>query len=180
MAISLRQIEGLVQPITGPNPRLAQILRKIAGSVAADEIESGLEKRINRYVAIRFELPGVQVVASDILPVRYTIRLPRDVSNNLLVSKIQLQLISISAKVTGAADFIMDCLVSVDKGATFKSLFGQDNSTKPTIPAGLFLIKNTFFSIDQLFDEDMLRIACIQTGLDWDGIEFILIGNYVN
>jgi hypothetical protein len=180
MAISLRQIDGLVQPITGTNPRLAQILRKIAGSLAVDEIVGAKEQEINRYVSIRFELPGVQVIASDILPTRYTIRLPRDIVNNLLVQKIQLQLISISAKVTGAADFIMDCLVSVDKGANFKSLFGQDNSTKPTIPAGLFLIKNTFFSIDQLFDEDMLRIDCIVTGTDWDGIEFYLIGNYVD
>lgn len=175
------EIEALIQPYTSKDPRLAQILRKLSSALQNTEEAVFTESVRDSYVAIRFELPGVQVVANDILPVRYTIRLPRDPSNNVVVSQIQLQLISISAKVAAVgADFIMDCLVSVDKGATFKSLFGSVTANKPTLPKGLFLIKNSFFTIDQLFDENMLRIDVLQADGTVDGIEFILMGAMID
>jgi hypothetical protein len=175
------EVEALVQPYTAKDPRFVQIIRKLARAFQAVEDTLFQEDTRDSFHIIRFELPGVQIVANDVLSVRYTIRLPRGQSNNIIVQYLQLQLISISAKVAATgSDFIMDCLVSKDKGTTFKSLFGPDNSTKPTLPKTLTLIKNSFFSIDQLFDEDMLRIDVIAADGVIDGVEFMLMGAMID
>jgi len=171
-------IGHLISPLKRDNVRLYQILNQLDKYAQSLKDEATQVETVALNFPIRLDIPGVMVVANDVLLSRYQVRLPLDEDNNLLAQKLQLQYLSISAKIPpNASSFIFDILVSNDLGVTFKSLFPPTNALKPFLPVNLAFMKYSAFAIDQLFDGDFLRVDILQADGVVSGVQLYLLGN---
>lgn len=132
----------LINPYQKEDPRLSQILTKLDTKEQRLIDQSNLNEQLVRAFEYRFELPGARVPGMDVYPVWKQIRFPLDEQNNTIGIGQQITRIDINAKVPSASgSYVVDLLVTKDKGLTFESIFPSDVTQKLILPQDLNWIK---------------------------------------
>lgn len=124
----------------------------------------------------RIILPGVQVVANDVLAHRYHVRIPRDQSNNLIYKQINLLTMTLSAKVQPVSNYSLQLQVSSDGGVTFLPMFPAAGVTLPGGSESVVLTPS--FLIPTLLDDNQIRVDVILADGTVSGVEGVLQGVY--
>lgn len=118
------------------------------------------------------------IVGNDILGFWYHVILPIDPDNNWTFNNINLTNCYTTAQIQGASSTLsIDIKVSQRGTASFKSLFQP--GFNPTLPINTTSTHNVKFSINSLFQDDLLRVDILTTDIAVSGISLDLIGNYV-
>jgi hypothetical protein len=117
-------------------------------------------------------LPGVQVVANDVLAHRYRVDLRAGQSVNLIFVAVTAKVIPIST------DYIADVQVSTDGGTTFNSLLPSGDANKVVLPvSGLnWAVITPTWDISHLTIGDQLRVDILQADGIVSGVEVVLVG----
>ena len=124
----------------------------------------------------RIILPGVQAVANDVLAHRYHVRIPRDVSGNLIYKQINLLTMTLSAKVRPVSNYSLQLQVSSDGGVTFLPMFTAAGVTLPGGSESVVLTPS--FLIPTLLDDNQIRVDIILADGTVSGVEGVLQGVY--
>lgn len=120
-------------------------------------------------------LPGVQVVATDVLAQRYRFKIPRDSNNNPIYKQANLLGVSITAKVLPVTIYSAAMFVSLD-GVNFNPMFGSDGIS---LPGGQEYVDLTpAFLIPTLTDGNEIRVDVLIVDGTVSGIEILLQGTY--
>lgn len=174
MSNFFKEIEGLVAPYRGKDPRLVQILLRLARAIEEDGSRIDVVEDVSNYWEQRFSLSGF-AVADDILDNRVTVLLPRDESNNPIWSYILLKNFYISAKTAPAGGtFTPDIEVTNDFGTTWRPIF--PTAVPPALVDGQDFIKYNLFSVDRLKDRYQMRVDVVENSGAADGVELVLTG----
>jgi len=160
--------------------RLFQVLTALNDQTQDLVTKSNLDESILTNFEYRFELPGFPIVANDVYPVWKQVRLPLDSSNNTFGNGQKITRVDINAKAASAGtDFIVDILVTKDKGVTFNSIFPGTLAQKLVLPKTLLWIKygGTFsLSADVLQDGWWFRIDVLQSDGTVNSPEIVIRG----
>jgi hypothetical protein len=122
---------------------------------------------------------GSVAVANDVLPYRYHVILPVDITNSWSYLRIDLLYCYITTKIQGTIiTSSFDIKVSQNKGReTFTSLFKA--GLNPMLPKLTTFVNNADFAIGSLFQDDLLRIDVLVADATISGVELVLVGNYI-
>jgi hypothetical protein len=127
-----------------------------------------------------FQLPGVAMVGNDVYPVWKQVFFTLDGNNNSIGIGQRITRIDINAKTAPVgSSFIVDLLVSKDKGVTFNSIFPPTNAKKLVLPIGLHWIKygGTFaLAADTLQDGWWWRVDVLQADGSTAAVEIAVRG----
>jgi len=160
--------------------RLYQVLLSLNQQTIDIVNQSNLNEQILTNFEYRFELPGLPIVASDVYPVWKQVRFPLDANNKIIGSGQRITRIDINAKAgPGSSSFIVDLLVTKDKGVTFQSIFGPSLTQKLVLPVGLKWIKyggKFLLSNDILQDGWWFRLDVLQSDGTTDSPEIVIRG----
>src|ERR1035438_8061140 len=121
-------------------------------------------------------LPGLQLVATDVLANRYIIKMPQDSSGASIFTKVTLQAVTITVKVAGISVYTVMMLVSTDSGSTFSPLFGVAGIALP--PATRQTTLTPGFLIPTLVDGNEIRVDVLVADGVVSGAEILLQGVY--
>jgi hypothetical protein len=123
----------------------------------------------------RIILPGVQVVANDVLAHRYHVRIPRDTNGSPLYKQINLLTFTLTAKIIPVTIYTLQLQVSTDGGITFSPMF----STGVSLPGGSeFIVLVPAFQIPTLLDDNQIRVDVLVADGTVAGVEGVLQGVY--
>lgn len=121
-------------------------------------------------------LPGLQLVATDVLANRYIIKMPQDSSGASIFTKVTLQAVTITVKVAGISVYTVMMLVSTDGGLTFSPLFGVAGISLPAATRQTTLTPG--FLIPTLVDGNEIRVDVLVADGVVSGAEILLQGVY--
>ena len=157
--VTVAQLHSAMQPPAPPLP-----------APPAQQTTSGSVGYFGRAI-----LPGVQVVATDVLAQRYRFKIPRDSNNNPIYKQANLLGVSITAKVLPVTIYSAAMFVSLD-GVNFNPMFGSDGIS---LPGGQEYVDLTpAFLIPTLTDGNEIRVDVLIVDGTVSGIEILLQGTY--
>ena len=126
----------------------------------------------------RIAIAGNPAVANDVLTTHYHVVLPKDNDGNWTFDNVILLGSFITAKIAPATGPLsVDVKVSQVKGTgTFKTIF--QSTFNPKLAVGKKSSHASKFAINNLFQDDILRVDVLAADATVSGVEFVLFGSY--
>jgi hypothetical protein len=179
MAILNKGLQFLINSFQRENIRLYEILNELNGQQTQIIAQGNQSETVLSNYEFRFNLPGVQAVASDVYPTWKQVRLPLDDSNNVVGTGITVRQLWLSCKVAPvASNYSLDLLVSKDNGVTWNSILAPTNALKLVIPIGVHVIKygGVLMSNNVLQNGWLLRLDVKVADGTVEAVELLILG----
>jgi|SRR5208337_768835 len=175
--VNLATPDSNISALQTSNPQLYKAIKNLGDSSNQLINETFPPPPQNGYRG-RIILPGLQVVANDVLSHRYHVVLPNDPTGYWNYTQINLTDCYITAMTVGTSNSTsIDIKISQKKGTTaYKSLFKP--SMNPVLPKSVVSTHDVEFAISTLYQDDLGRIDILAADSDISGLEIVLIGHY--
>lgn len=166
-----------ISGIQKSNPQLYQAIKNI-GTGSQQLINNVFPPPPTMHYRGRIILPGIAVVANNVLAHAYHVVLPTDPSGYWTYNSITLTGVYITAKTGPTMSALsIDVLVSKGKGlTTAQSIFKSGKN--PQIPTGQITTHDVEFAINQLNQDDIGSVNILAADGVAANIEIVLSGYY--